>query len=259
MQKSVGCSDHKQRIRELREEGKRERHPRPTSAALCVLVFILAGCGGGGGGGGSAQDNTPPTPIQVSPDPVATPTPVPEATPTPVPTPEPVLVSVDPGAVTVSPFATKRFTVRVDNTENRAITWNIQEGASGGTVSRDGLYTAPLTAGVYHLVSTSQADPTKTAVVTITVANQVVINPANITINVADTAGFSASIPGATEQAVSWGVLEAGGGTMTATGMYTAPRVAGTYHVMATSVVDETQSGVVTINVQSGGVTGGIR
>ena len=51
-----------------------------------------------------------------------------------------------------------------------AVTWSVQEGAPGGSVTAAGVYTAPGTAGTYHLVATSQADATKSATATVTVA-----------------------------------------------------------------------------------------
>jgi chitinase len=54
------------------------------------------------------------------------------------------------------------------------------------------------------------------------------------------TQAFVATVTGVANQSVSWSVQEAGGGTITAAGLYTAPAVHGTYHVVATSHVDRT-------------------
>jgi hypothetical protein len=45
----------------------------------------------------------------------------------------------------------------------------VQEGAAGGAITSAGVYTAPATAGNYHVVATSQADSTKSATATVTV------------------------------------------------------------------------------------------
>jgi hypothetical protein len=68
------------------------------------------------------------------------------------------------------------------------------------------------------------------------------------------TQAFVATVSGVTNQSVSWSVQEAGGGAITATGLYTAPTVLGTYHVVATSQVDRTAQGTATVYV--GGVGG---
>jgi hypothetical protein len=50
-----------------------------------------------------------------------------------------------------------------------SITWQIQEGSTGGSITTAGVYTAPSTAGTFHVVVTSNADTTKTATATVTV------------------------------------------------------------------------------------------
>jgi hypothetical protein len=48
---------------------------------------------------------------------------------------------------------------------------------------------------------------------------------------------------------VTWSVQEAGGGTVSAAGVYTAPATTGTYHVVATSVADTTKNATATVTV----------
>ncbi len=49
------------------------------------------------------------------------------------------------------------------------VSWSIQEGAAGGSIAADGVYTAPSVDGVYHVAATSTTDPTKTATTSVTV------------------------------------------------------------------------------------------
>jgi len=49
------------------------------------------------------------------------------------------------------------------------VNWSIQEGSAGGDVNYAGIYTAPATEGVYHVVATSKADPSKSATATVSV------------------------------------------------------------------------------------------
>ena len=96
------------------------------------------------------------------------------------------------------------------------------------------------------------------ATATITVANRVTLSPDAKTVTLGDTIAFSASVPDVADQTVTWRVLEAGGGSISAEGVYVAPRVKGTFHVIATRSADPTRSGAATIIVQAGTATGGI-
>lgn len=79
------------------------------------------------------------------------------------------VVTVSPPEARLSINERRQFTAAVTETGNQTVTWHIAEGVAGGTIAPDGWYTAPATAGVYHLVATSVYDPAKTATVTITV------------------------------------------------------------------------------------------
>jgi hypothetical protein len=60
---------------------------------------------------------------------------------------------------------------------------------------------------------------------------------------------FAAAVTGAASSAVTWRVTEAGGGTVDASGLYTAPSGTGTFHVVATSVSDPGVSATATVTV----------
>lgn len=85
------------------------------------------------------------------------------------PGPLAIQVTVNPSVVGVPRGSTYNFGEFVINSTNQAVTWSIQEGSSGGTISNAGVYTAPPVDGVYHIVAASQADPSKSAVATVTV------------------------------------------------------------------------------------------
>ena len=65
------------------------------------------------------------------------------------------------------------------------------------------------------------------------------LNPKTVALAPGETQSFSAQInyepdgPRYPRQPVAWTVVEAGGGEITRTGLYTSPKVAGTYHVKA--------------------------
>jgi|GEM_PF-1297765 len=85
------------------------------------------------------------------------------------PPPPPVEVAINPTSVTLPTGGTRTFTATVTGTTNTAVTWSVQEGAAGGTITQAGLYTAPSNAGTYHVVVTSQAAPSQSAVASVTV------------------------------------------------------------------------------------------
>lgn len=68
------------------------------------------------------------------------------------------------------------------------------------------------------------------------------IAPGTATLQVGQSATFVATVTNASTSAVTWSIKEgAAGGTLTSSGLYTAPMKAGAYHVIATSVADPTQ------------------
>ena len=92
------------------------------------------------------------------------------------------------------------------------MTWSIQEGAAGGTISATGLYTAPAVTAptTYHVIATSQADTTESATLAVTVNPSVVVHVtgASGSITETQTDQFSATVTGSTNQAVTWSILE---------------------------------------------------
>ncbi|RKH52944.1 chitinase [Corallococcus llansteffanensis] len=84
-----------------------------------------------------------------------------------------VSITVTPLSATLARGGVQTFTARVTGATNTAVTWSIQEGATGGSITSSGTYTAPQTAGSYHVVATSNADTTKKALADITVTGPV--------------------------------------------------------------------------------------
>ncbi|QDE95503.1 glycosyl hydrolase family 18 protein [Myxococcus xanthus] len=81
-----------------------------------------------------------------------------------------VAISVTPTSASLAPGASRTFSATVTGSTNTAVTWSIQQGSAGGTITHSGQYTAPRTTGTYHVIATSQADTTKKATATVTVA-----------------------------------------------------------------------------------------
>src|SRR5439155_14621235 len=75
------------------------------------------------------------------------------------------------------------------------------------------------------------------------------ISPTTAQIAARATQQFTATVTDADDKTVTWAVTEANGGTVDATGLYTAPTAAGTYHVVATSKQDTSKSATATVTV----------
>lgn len=79
----------------------------------------------------------------------------------------------------------------------------------------------------------------------------VTVNPKTASLQVGQSLAFSATVSGAKVKTVTWSVDEVQGGSISATGVYTAPALAGTYHVRATSVADASKFALATVTVNA--------
>ncbi|WP_243286539.1 RHS repeat-associated core domain-containing protein [Geothrix terrae] len=72
----------------------------------------------------------------------------------------PVIVTVTPNSTTVSGGSTKQFSAAVTGSgaPNQSVTWSVVS-AGGGTITPNGLYTAPATPGDYVVRAISSQDP----------------------------------------------------------------------------------------------------
>lgn len=102
-----------------------------------------------------------------------------------------------------------------------------------GKASFSGVKMFPLVfAGIVLVCSDlllSQASVRPLADITVT------ITPAKATPFAGEAQTFVATVVGINNKAVNWSVEEEDGGTITDTGLYTAPKIQGVYHITATS------------------------
>ncbi len=77
----------------------------------------------------------------------------------------------------------------------------------------------------------------------------VFLYPVSTSVIAGGSVQFRGIIKGMTTPTVTWSVVEAGGGYINSSGLYTAPIVAGTYHVIATNPADPAQSSTATVRV----------
>ncbi len=80
-----------------------------------------------------------------------------------------IVVAVTPNVATIKVGGTQSFQASVTGTDKTQVSWSVDE-SNGGSVTTGGVYTAPSTAGTYHVRATSVQDKKKSAAATITVA-----------------------------------------------------------------------------------------
>ena len=154
------------------------------------LIALLSACGGGGG-------QTTPPPAAVS-------------------------VALTPDTASARVTQTVQFTATVSNSTNTAVTWSLAgagcSGATCGTISSTGLYTAPASVpspATVTATATSAADASKSASATVTVLAAVVatvewtwVSGSNVSRQpgIYGTQGVAAAsnVPGSRTRAASW-------------------------------------------------------
>jgi hypothetical protein len=199
---------------------------------LFILPVVVTGCGGGG------ANTTPPS------------------SPAPTPQPSAIAISLNQPAVTLDVGNQFAFVASVTGTTNTAVSWAIQEGMSGGNITSSGVYTAPATDGVFHVIATSQADTTQKATATVTVATLMVsVSPLSNVLGPLGARAFSATVNTSLNANVTWSVQEgAAGGAITTSGQYTAPNTTGgPFHVVATSVQDPSKNAIADVTIVPSG------
>jgi hypothetical protein len=107
------------------------------------------------------------------------------------------------------------------------------------------------TVGSQTTTATDVATPSITGTANITIPPvSVMVSPPAPTVFLGAMQPFTAKVGGTINTATTWTVQEgAAGGSITNLGVYTAPQVVGTYHVIATSVADSTKNGTAPVTV----------
>jgi len=165
-------------------------------------------------------------------------------------------ISLNQTAVTIDVGNQFQFVANVTGAVNTAVSWAIQEGTSGGNITSLGVYTAPGTDGMFHVIATSQGDSSQKATATVTVATLIVlVSPSSNVLGPLGARAFSATVNTSLNATVTWSVQEAAGGVITTNGgQYTAPNATGgPFHVVATSVQDQNKNGTATVTIVPSG------
>jgi hypothetical protein len=159
-----------------------------------------------------------------------------------------VSISISPTTSSIQTGGQQLFVAMISGTSNTAVNWS----ASGGTIASNGTYTAPSVAGNYTVTAVSVADPTKSAsaIVSVPAAPAIVvrISPATVSMPEKWQQQFAAIVSGTNNTAVTW-VVTQGTGTITQSGLYTAPQAVETDVVTAKSQIDGTKSGSAIVTI----------
>jgi len=203
---------------------------RPLLATL-LAALVVSACGGSSPDAGT---NTPPAG-------------------------QTVVVQTAPVQADIAPGGTVQFSAVVTGTAETSVRWTILE-ANGGTIDASGLYTAPATAGAFHVKAASIiASVTSVGASVVKVKKgapvepvAVAVNPGVVNLPPLGSATFAAVVTGTANVAVTWTVQEGSScGSVSSAGVYTAPNSASTCHVVATSAADITKSASATVTVTS--------
>ncbi|MBZ5590850.1 MAG: discoidin domain-containing protein [Acidobacteriia bacterium] len=170
----------------------------------------------------------------------------------------PVTISVAPATAIVYASQSRQFTATVGNTANTAVTWSLNPGGVGA-VNASGLYTAPSSVSSQRVVTvtaTSQADSSKQGSSSVTLYPPVSVSvaPAAVTLHASQTQQFAATVSNAADGSVNWSVNPPGTGSVSSSGLYTAPgTITGrkVIAVIATSRSDPSKSGSSSVTLNS--------
>jgi len=136
----------------------------------------------------------------------------------------PTTVSVSPSSASLNVNQALQLTATVTGATNKLVTWTV---SGAGSVSTSGLYTAPSVITAQQTVTvtaTSAADSTKSASSIVTLVPLTVsLNLAGASLGGAQSQQFAATVTGSANQQVSWSIVPAGLGSISAAGLYTAP------------------------------------
>jgi hypothetical protein len=174
-------------------------------------------------------------------------------------------VSVVPGSVQLFASAHLQFNAVVQNASNSTVTWQVNSIPGGntsfGTIDATGMYKAPATVPNQAMVMVTailQADPSRTASASVMIQpdSSLAITPSLASFTPSQSWQFQVSTPGFSNSDVAWSVdgvpaanTNALTGTISATGLYTAPASRGTHTISIKLIANLAASGTAVVNV----------
>ncbi len=159
-------------------------------------------------------------------------------------------VTVTPGSANVEAGATQQFSATVQGQSNNSVNWSVDGVAGGnttvGTINSSGLYTSPSQAGSHTILATSVANSSESGSVSVTVFT-IGVSASSSTVVPLGTLQFTSTIQGLSNTSVTWSVDGIAGGnssvgTISTSGLYTAPNALGVHTISAASVASPSAS-----------------
>lgn len=176
-----------------------------------------------------------------------------------------IIVTVAPVTSTLAPGAKQQFTATATGAPTNQVWWYVNGGSANGTISSSGLYTAPNTAPAnpVTILAVCTANSERSGSATVIVSGSAVpptvaisINPTSAAMLTGATQQFTATVTGSANTAVTWRVNSITGGnatvgTISNTGLYTAPAAVPATPVTVTAVsqADATKQATATITL----------
>lgn len=150
-----------------------------------------------------------------------------------------VSLTLNPASATMMAGTTRQFSTTALWSTGATTVPPVTYSATGGSISQTGLYTAPTSPGIYRVIVAQNGGSVRdTSEVTVqsspVTLSSLTMTPPSVTLNAGQTQQFSVagSWSNGTNSAPPVN-YSATGGSVSATGLYTAPSTAGTYRVIA--------------------------
>ncbi|HEX4383759.1 MAG TPA: hypothetical protein VH083_12455, partial [Myxococcales bacterium] len=114
-------------------------------------------------------------------------------------------LTVSPTTVDLDPGKNQAFTVIPSSGPVPTVIWTVAETSGAGSIAADGTYTAPDSAGIFHVVATTPTgDLTAQAVVTVgSPVVEISISPSDVTVAAGQTQAFIATVLKSADTTVS--------------------------------------------------------
>jgi len=165
-------------------------------------------------------------------------------------------LAVAPDTVTILQGDRVSFHAVVTGAAGSTVVWSVEE-AVGGSIDGAGTYTAPLTAGVFHVRAEVAGRPGVYGRATVTVVpgfgEKLAIRPRSVLVEAGASEQFYVTATGVSG-GVTWRVVEPSGcGTIDATGLYTAPAAPALCHLSVQSTAQAQVTDTVPVIVRAVG------
>ena len=165
-------------------------------------------------------------------------------------------LSLSPSAPTITTSSNEQFTAVTQGLSSPVLNWTVDQISGGnsavGIINATGLYTAPAAVG-NHTIAVSVASTPAIAATSVTVF-ALSISPTSATAAPSGTERFSATVQGLTNSSLTWSVDGVTGGnstvgTVSTSGIYTAPASLGQHTIAVSPVAVPSASAPATLTV----------